>query len=248
MVASSSSTPVILRATARHRVAAHYAVAPDRLAARLPDGLRPDTRDGRAYVRLVGVQLMDVRVLGLSGPGFRRVPAVELQGLVQRPDGGAASRGTVTVQAFVPRRRVAWAARGLYGESVAVASMQPVWKTRADAVEVTYRFDRAGREQRLRVVAQTPPVAPAPDAPAAILQERPWRYVHTAGGGLRRARLDRPQGPLYRVREHHVTVRWGAVFGPDWAFLADRAPEVVVADPGGPMALHWREAVSTPAS
>jgi uncharacterized protein YqjF (DUF2071 family) len=234
---------VILQAAARHRVAVHYPVAPDRLAPRLPGGLRPDTRDGRAYVRLVGVQLVDVRVLGRSGPGFRRVPAVELQVLVRRADGGAETRGTMTVQAFVSRRLVAWAARGLYGEPVATVSMQPVWKERADEVELTYRFDRAGREQRLRVVAETPPVTPAPDAPASFLRRRHWRYARRAGQGLYRARLDRPHGPLYRVRNHHVTVRWGAAFGADWTFLADRAPAVVVAAPGGPVALHWREAV-----
>lgn len=246
MVTSSSSTPVILRATARHRVAVHYAVAPDRLASRLPDGLRPATRDGRAYVGLVGIQLMDVRVLGLSGYGFRRVPAVELQGLVQRRGGGAASRGALTMQAFVPRRLVAWAARGLYGESVAVASMQPVWKERPDEVEITYRFDRAGREQRLRVVAETPPVAPAPGTAAQFLQDRHWRYGSRDDedtDALTRARMERPAGPLYRVQAHHVTVRWASAFGEAWAFLDDRSPEVVLCDPGGEIVLHWRESV-----
>ena len=243
MVSAESSTPVVLRATAQHRVAAHYAVAPDRIASHLPPGLVPDTRDGQAYVSLVGVRLLKVRVLGLVGPGFRRVPAVELQVPVRPVDAEAERRGTLTLRAYVPRRLVAWAARGLYGEPVSVASMQPVWRERPDTVAVTYRFDRAGREQRLRVTAEKPPVTPAPDTAARFLQERHWRYG-TRNDTLVRARMERPAGPLYRVQEHHVTVQWGAAFGETWAFLDDRSPDVVLCDPGGTIALHWRESVS----
>ncbi|PSQ95218.1 MAG: DUF2071 domain-containing protein [Bacteroidetes bacterium SW_9_63_38] len=246
MGSAPSSAPVILRATARHRVAAHYAVAPDRVTPHLTAGLVPDTREGRAYVSLVGVRLLGVRVLGIAGPGFRRVPAVELQVPV-RPDGGDRDdRGTVTLQAYVPRRLVAWAARGLYGEPVTVASMQPVWKERPDEVEVTYRFDRAGREQRLRVTAEKPPVAPAPDTAARFLQDRHWRYGSRDDentGALMRARMERPAGPLYRIQAHHVTVRWASAFGDAWDFLADRSPDLVLCDPGGAIVLHWRESV-----
>ena len=243
MPPAAPSTPRILTATARHRVVAAYAAPPDRLTARLPEGLVPDTRDGTAFVCLVGVQLIDVRVLGWAGPGFRRVPAVELQVPVRTGEGGAASRGTLTVQAYVPRRLVAWAARGLYGEPVAVTSMQPVWKTGPDEVALTYRFDRAGREQRLRVVGTPPPVAPAPDTLAAFLRDRSWRYGAAEDGPPRRAYVERPAGPLYRVTAHHVTVHWARVFGDAWAFLDDRAPRVVLCDPGGPLALHWHEPV-----
>ena len=244
MVSSESSTPVILRAAARPRVAVHYAVSPDRVAPHLPAGLQPDTREGRAYVSLVGVRLLKVRVLGLAGPGLRRVPAVELQVPVRPAGTNGERRGTLTVRAYVPRRLVAWAARGLYGEPVSVASMQPVWKERPDTVAVTYRFDRAGREQRLRVTAEKPPVAPASDTAARFLQDRHWRYG-TRGDTLMRARLERPAGPLYRVQEHYVTVQWGAAFGEAWAFLDDRSPDVVLCDPGGEIALHWRERVES---
>jgi Uncharacterized conserved protein (COG2071). len=142
---------------------------------------------------------------------------------------------------------VAWAARGLYGEPVAVASMQPVWRERPDEVAITYRFDRAGREQRLRVTAEKPPVAPAPDTPAQFLQDRHWRYGSRGDdgtGALLGAYMERPAGPLYRVQEHHVTVHWTSAFGDEWAFLNDRSPAVVLCDPGGEIALHWREAVT----
>jgi hypothetical protein len=239
---STFPSPTILTATARNRIVASYAVKPERVAPMLPAGLTPDTYDGQAYVSLVGVELVKVRVFGLVGPGFRRVPAVELQVVVQESE--AARRGTLTVQAYVPRRLVAWAARGLYGEAVDVASMQPVWREQEDRREVTYRFDRAGREQRLRAVGDTPPETPGENGVAFFLMDRNWRFGMGGDGGTVRARLDRSVEPVCPVQEHHVTVRWASVYGDEWGFLRDREPAHVLLSPGGPIALHWREAVT----
>lgn len=238
---SSSSQPRILEATARNRIVVGYAVAPEKVSPHLPPGLTPDTHDGRAYVTLVGVELVKVRVLGLGGPGFRRVPAVELQIPVR--EAGSGRRGTMTVQAYVPRRLVAWGARILYGEPVDVASMQPAWQERVDVIQLTYRFDRAGREQRLRAEGTKPPVMPAPGAPATFLMSRDWRFGTRRDGSLVRARIERPVEPIHRVQEYYVTVQWASVYGREWRFLADEQPAVVFLSPGAPLALRWREVV-----
>lgn len=239
----SSSQPRILEATARNRVVVSYTVAPEQVAPLLPPGLIPDVRDGRAYVNLVGVELVKVRVLGLVGPGFRRVPAVELQVLVREADLSSNRQGTMTMQAYVPRRVVAWGARGLYGEPVDMTSMQPVWRERADMIEMTYRFDRAGREQRLRAVGEKPPVMPADDTLAVFLMDRGWRFGTRGDGSLVRARIERPIEPVYRVQKHYVTVRWASVYGEEWRFLEEAEPESVLLSPGGPITLYWRESV-----
>jgi len=239
-MSASDDRPSILQATAQNRVIAAYEVAPDRVAPQLPDGLVPDTRDGRAFVTIVGVQLIKLRVLGVSGPGFRRVPAVELQVLVQEtkaPD----RRGTITVQAHVPRHVVAWGARVLYKEPVSVAPMQPVRRERGETIEMTYRFDVAGREQRLRAVGTHPPVMPAPDTRGHFLLDRSWRYGAGPKGGRVRTRIERPVAPVCRVAEHHVTVQWRAVYGEEWGFLTNREPTFAVLVPGSPVTLRWRE-------
>lgn len=237
-----SEQPRILRATAQNRAVAAYGVAPDRVAAQLPSGLLPDTHDHQAFVVLVGVQLINLRVLGLPGPGFRRVPAVELQVPVCERH-TPSRKGTITLQAHVPRRLVAWGARLLYSESVAVAPMQPVWKERKDTVEMTYRYDQAGREQRLRVVGEPPPVSPAPDTAAHFLMDRNWRYGVTGETTLVRTRVERPVVPIHRGTEGYVTVQWSAVYGNQWAFLAEREPTLSFLAPDTPLTLRWREPV-----
>jgi len=242
MASLSSSAPRILRATARDRVVVSYAVEPSLAASALPAGLVPDTRDGRAYVSLVGVRLTKVRVLGIPGPGLRRVPAVELQVLVREET--ADQRGTMTIQAHVPRRLVAWGAHLLYGEPVAVVPMQPVRREVGGGVEMTYRFDTHGREQRLRVVGRASPVAPAAESLASFLQNRHWRYGTGRDGSLLRARIERDEAPVRAVDEHHVTVRWAAVYGDAWRALSHRPPAAALFSPGGPLCLRWRRGVA----
>jgi len=242
IMSPSASQLRILTATARNRLVVGYAVVPEQVGPHLPSGLGLDTRNGQAFVCLVGVELVKVRVFGMSGPGFRRVPAVELKVPVQEV--ASNRKGTITVQAFVPRRLVAWGARALYGESVDVASMQPVWKEQADSIHLTYRFDWAGREQRLRAVGTKPPVAPARETVAAFLMDREWRFAAQRNGSLVRARVERPVEPLYRVPEFHVTMRWASVYGNDWSFLSEADPSVVFLTAGAPLTLRWRETVT----
>lgn len=243
MTARSIRPLRILQATARDRVVASYAVAPASVAPHLPKGLVPDTRDGQAFVNLVGVQLVKVRVFGLVGPGFRRVPAVELQVPVRERNEASERRGTITVQAHVPRRLVAWAARLLYGEPVSVASMQPVRRERSGGVEMTYRFDSGGREQRLRVRGRGSPVMPTPSSLAYDLMDREWRYGQAGNGDLLRTRIERPVPPMHRVQEHFVTMQWASVYGDEWAFLEGRDPTLVILLPAQPVTLGWRQRV-----
>ena len=240
---TSSSLPPVLRGTTQNRVVVSYAVAPNQLAPLLPDGLVPHTRDGSAYVSLAGVELTKVHVLGVSGPGLWRVPAVELRVHVRPADGDADAAGTWTVQAHTSRRLAAWGARLLYREPVAVTSMQPVRREPMEHVEVTYRFDWAGREQRLRVRGERLPVMPAPDAPALSLLRPRWRYTTTRNDSLLRARIERPTTPIHRVQEHHVTVQWEDVYGPIGQLVSTHDPAHVLLSPGTPVTLRWRERV-----
>jgi len=240
MSLSALSPRCVLQATARSRVVVGYAVDPARVAPLLPEGLAPARYDGSAYVSLVGVELTNVRAFGLVGLGVRRVPAVELRVHVQPAEAPSGPHGTWTAQAHVPRRLVAWGARWLYGTPVAVASMQPMRREQDDRVEVTYRFDWRGREQRIRVQGAPPPTVPAPDARARTLLSPDWRFGTAQDGTLLHTRIERPEAPVCRVQEHHVTVRWPAVYGDLGRVLQGRSPSLVLLSPSTPVTLRWR--------
>jgi len=232
------STRRILRATARNRVVVAYAVDPTRVAPLLPEGLIPVRNDGTTPISLVGVELTNMRVFGLVGLGVRRVPVIELRVHVRADEAPAGPEGTWTVQAYVPRRRVAWGARLLYGERVKITSMQPIRREPVDHVEVTYRFDWKGREQRVRVRGEQPPVMPAPGTRAHALLGPNWRFSTTRDGTLLRTRIDRPAVPICRAQEHHVTVQWSAVYGEIGELLQDQSPSHVLLSPSTPVTLY----------
>jgi uncharacterized protein YqjF (DUF2071 family) len=236
----SYPSPRVLEATAQNRVVVGYAVPPDRVAPLLPDGLAPVERDGTAYVSLVGVELTKMRMLGVVPPGFRRVPAVELR-LHVHPVGAPDAEGTWTVQAHTSRRLVAWGARTLYGEPVAVTSMQPIRRRQAEAVEVTYRFDWRGREQRIRVRSDHSPDAPPSASPARMIMAPRWRFSAANQDSVRRTRIERPAPSVCRVQEHHVTVDGPSVYGELGRLIEDRSPAHVLLSPDATVTLRWPE-------
>lgn len=85
--------------------------------------------------------------------------------------------------------------------------MQPMHSEGADLIEMTYRFEAAGREQRLWAVARTPPAMPLPESVAYRLMDRNWRYGTTRNGELLRTCVEGAVPPVYHVEEHHVTMQ-----------------------------------------
>src|SRR3954466_2077062 len=89
-----------------------YALEPARLEPYLPPGCTLDTKDGRAFVSLVGFEFARTRVLGVSWPGYRAFPEINLRFYVRHGD----TRGVSFIGEIVPKRFIAWLARSLYNE------------------------------------------------------------------------------------------------------------------------------------
>jgi len=141
---------------------------------------------------------------------------------------------------------VAWGARTLYGEPVEVTSMQPVRRAQGEAVEITYRFDWRGREQRIRVRSDQAPEASASEALVRMLVAPGWRFTATEQGSLRRTRIERPSPSIYPVQEHHVTVDGPSVYGELGGLIEDQSPACVLLSPGADVTVHFRERIHCP--
>jgi uncharacterized protein YqjF (DUF2071 family) len=236
-----SSSFCLLRATARNRAIAVYAAPPSPVGSLLPDALAPVTREGMAFLSLVGAELTNIQGLGRSVLGLRRAPVVELRVHVRPAQAPASAHGTWTVQAHASRRRLAWGARWLYGEPVAVTSMQPLCRTHPDRREVTYRFDSNGREQRVRVESDgTSAAAPSPEASSSLFLRPSWRFGTNRHGRLWRARVTRSKAALCPVRTHHVTLDAASVYGTAGRLLDSASPAHVYLAPETSVALYRR--------
>jgi uncharacterized protein YqjF (DUF2071 family) len=113
---SAPRPPVFLTARWEHVLMLSYAVDPRLLARRLPSGVELDEHDGRCFVSMVGFRFRDTRVRGFALPFHRDFDEVNLRFYVRRKVEGTWRRGVTFVKEIVPRRLIAWVARGLYAE------------------------------------------------------------------------------------------------------------------------------------
>jgi len=208
-----------------------YALAPERLAARVPAGVELLTRDGAAFVSLVAFDFHDTRVLGVPWPGFGDFPEVNLRFYVQR----AGEPGVVFLRELVPRRLVAWLARTVYNEPYERAPMASAVDEDEATITATHTVGRGGAAQRLSVTGAKPAFRPAPDSTAHFFKEHHWGFGVDAAGRTRRYLVEHPTWDVYPVTRWDLAWDWGATYGPEWADLARAEPVSVVLAVGSPI-------------
>ncbi len=216
-----------------------YVVPPEALRPHLPPGLDLDTRDGHAFVSLVGFDFLDTRVGGVPWPGFRNFPEINLRFYVRQ----GTERGVVFIRELVPQRLVAWIARTLYNEPYAAMPMQTTRDETPDHLTMTYRFAWKGRPQTVRVTGAKPTETPSPESAAHFFKEHRWGFGTTRGGQTVRYEVTHPVWPIYRVPSFDLDLDWARVYGPAWAFLQDAEPYSVVLATGSPVKGFWKTGV-----
>ena len=213
---------------------ATYAVPDELLIPRLPPGLELDRRDGSAFVSLVAFDFLETRVLGVSWPGYRDFPEVNLRFYARRGD----ERGVVFIRELVPRRAVAWLARLLYNEPYAAVPMVSTATDLGDAVTIEHRvFDR-NRIHTIRATGAKPAVRPGPDSTEHFFKEHQWGYGRTRRGATLRYEVRHPVWDVFPVRDFQIDVDWAALYGPEWAFLQDATPVSTVIAAGSDVAVY----------
>ena len=222
-----------LRAEWRTLCLLTYAVEPERLLPWVPPGLELDLRDGQAFVSLVAFDFLETRVLGVPWPGYVNFPEVNLRFYVRE----GARRGVAFVREYVPKRLIAWIARGLYNEPYSAAPMRSLVARERGGLFVRHGLWKGGREHTLRVRAEPEPHLLGEDTPEHFFKEHSWGYGTSRRGGLVRYEVRHPVWRTYPVRSVELDWDWGVVYGDAWADLGERAPVSVVVAEGSPVAV-----------
>lgn len=211
-----------------------WPVPPGLLEPSLPPGCRLDHLAGQAFVSLVAFDFLETRVLGVSWPGFRSFPEVNLRFYVQEgPD-----RGVCFLREYVPSRVVAGLARALYHEPYRAASMTSRVERSAGGATVEHRLTRQGRASTVRVEAQGPPFTPGEDSEAEFFKEHRWGFGRTRGGRLLRYEVVHPRWAVDPVRRVVLDWDFAGLYGPEWAFLAESPWRSALLARGSPVAVY----------
>jgi hypothetical protein len=209
-----------------------FAVPEALLEPRLPDGVELDRLDGQAVVSLVGLDFDDTRVMGVGWPGHRAFPDINFRFYVRAGE----RRGVTFVREIVPLRMVAWVARALYDEPFVSAPVTSRVTSDDGLLAVERRFTLAGREHRFGLRAEPEAFLPGPETAAHFLKERAWGFGRNPNG-TQAFEVQHPPWAVHRVVDWTVDVDFGAVYGPEWAFLAEATPLSVVLASGSEVAV-----------
>lgn len=201
-----------------------YAVEPSVLEPHLPPGLALDTREGQAFVSLVAFDFHDTRLWGISWPGYRNFPELNLRYYVRH----GKERGVVFLREFVPQRLVAWLARLLYNEPYLAKPMLSAVRDEQDRLTADWKMSCNGRTCTISVTGCKPPFCPPDSSGEHFFKEHRWGFGTDRQGRTTRFEVEHAVWDVYPVLSHAVDLDWGEVYGPRWKFLNGRAPSSVV--------------------
>jgi uncharacterized protein YqjF (DUF2071 family) len=206
-----------------------YAVDEERLRPYLPPGAAIDTLEGSPRLSLVAFEFRRTRVRGLAIPGHTAFPEINLRFYVRH----AGERGVVFIRELVPRWAVATVARVLYNEPYRRVPMRCAAEVAPDGgVVVRHRFG-AGSSLTVRGAAEA--VVPPAGSPAHWLTDHSLGVGRHRDGATRLYHVAHPTWALREVTDVQLAVDFGAVYGPEWAWLKDATPSHLSLAVGSPV-------------
>lgn len=213
-----------LTARWRHLLFVTFETPETLLTPLVPAGCQLDRWTGRTYVSLVALRMERVRMRGLAVPGLTAYPQVNLRSYLRH----AGQPAVCFVQELVPSRLLAAVARWRYGEPFAAGCVEASVTSDAGGSTVEYRFGIDRPHNRLSVRGSLDTAVPGAATFEHWVKERVQGCRAGRDGRLRTFDVTHPWWALHRVESATCDVDFAALYGRDWAFLADARPASVL--------------------
>ena len=197
-----------------------YAVDPERLLPYLHPELQLDTIDGQAFVSLVAFDFRETRVLGVPWPGYRHFPEVNLRFYVRHGD----RRGVVFIREYVPKRLIAWIARGLYNEPYVATPMSSRWSEQSQGHTIRHELVLRGGTHSLEMTISQETETPSQNTLDHFFKEHSWGFGQTRQGKLLQYQVWHPVWETRPVQRLSLDWDFSEVYGEEWADLSSAKP------------------------
>lgn len=216
--------PAFLTAEWLHVLGVTYAVDAALLEPHLPRGAQIDTLEGAPRVSIVAFHFRRTRLRGVPIPLHVNFSEINLRFYVRLQG----RRAVVFIREFVSRPAISVIAKLTYNEPYRTIRMRDevLGPDEAGLIGVRHRFGR-GLRNRVEVWADPEPVVPSVNSPGYWLTHHDLGVGRGRDGAARSYEVDHPVWALHAVRSLEVDVDFGALYGPQWAFLADAQPSHV---------------------
>lgn len=213
----------------------NYEVDRSALRALVPRGTELDEWRGRTYLSVVGFLFLGTRVVGLPIPFHRDFEEVNLRFYVRRKTDEGWRRAVVFVKEMVPRAAIAIVARALYNEKYVAVPMDHEVRCAPDEPRriesVSYRWDFAGRRNRLFVAVDSDPRPLVAGSHEEFIAEHYWGYSVQRDGGTCEYHVAHPPWLLARASHAELDCDVGRVYGEEFIpFLQPKPASAFLAE------------------
>jgi uncharacterized protein YqjF (DUF2071 family) len=198
----------------------------------LPRGAEIDELEGSPRVSIVAFRFRGTRLRGVPIPFHVNFPEINLRFYVRLHG----ERAVVFIREFVSRPAISIIARAAYNEPYRTVRMREEVLERDGLLGVRHRFGQ-GLRNRLEAWADPVAVAPAEGSPEYWLTHHDLGVGAARDGRARSYEVDHPVWALHTVRELRVEVDFAALYGPQWAYLAQAEPSHVTLAEGSRVAI-----------
>lgn len=206
---------------------ANYAIDPKILEPYVPQGTVLDFWEGKCYVSLVGFMFKNTRLLGIPIPFHTNFEEVNLRFYVKCNKDGEWRRGVVFIKEIVPKPMLSLVANTIYREHYETLPMKHEWKNEEGAQTVSYSWKKAGKWNEFMVKTPQQPESIVAGSETEFITEHYWGYTQYGKNTAYEYEVTHPKWQAYPVLEHRISVDYGAVYGPAFAFLSEIEPNSI---------------------
>lgn len=211
-----------------HLAMLNYEFEPSILQKLVPAGTELDLFAGKAYASMVGFLYHDTRVLGIPVPFHRSFPEVNLRFYVRYRGPEGWRRGVVFVKEIVPKRAIAWVARGLYEEPFVRMPMRYSISPREKGKNVPgcaeFQWRLAGDWQTLAVETQGDADFVLPGSEEEFITEHYWGYTARSDGSTSEYEVEHPSWRVWQVSACEFQCDVARLYGPEFEEPLNQAP------------------------
>lgn len=204
-----------LTANWRYLAMLNFAVDPQLLQSRLPQGTELDFHEGQTFLSVVGFLFLDTVVLGLPIPHHRDFEEVNLRFYVRQKNVDGWRRGVVFVRELVPRQAIAIIARVLYGEPYSALPMRHRLEHKEGRVLAEYEWRRGKRWETLAMTAIGEPQSAATGSHEEFITEHYWGYT-ARRSGLSEYRVEHSRWKFWPAETTKFEADVETLYGPEF--------------------------------
>lgn len=203
-----------------HLLNVTFPVPPEVLLPHVPHGVELDIQNGNAFASVVAFDFFDTRVKGLKIPFHVNFPEINLRYYIKLNG----KRGVMFWKELVPKYCIALVARRLYNEPYESVPMTSSLSDDNDLQVLNHTFSYGGKIHSITARFSAEKSLPPADSVDYYFKEHDLGVGVSHRGKPLQYEVRHPEWEVFHLKDYHLDMDFGMVYGEKWAFLANTKP------------------------